>query len=75
MRFKTEAGFPINIPCLFHEYKVVKQLANGSTSIVILVEDQNTKQKYSAKIISKKDIEDRHLSESIQKEIRRTVKR
>ena len=51
MRFKTEAGFPINIPCLFHEYKVVKQLANGSTSIVILVEDQNTKQKYSRKRI------------------------
>lgn len=66
---QTQDGFPISVPYSFNGYNVIQFLGCGSTSIVILVEDQNTKQKYSAKIISKKDIEDRHLSESIQKEI------
>lgn len=70
MRFKTEAGFPINIPCLFHEYKVVKQLANGSTSIVILVEHEQTHEKFVAKIISKEDAIKNDFLESTMNEIK-----
>lgn len=66
---KTGEGYEISIPQTFHNYNILKLLGNGSTSIVVLVEDQITKQKYSAKIISKANIANSELQESINKEI------
>ncbi|KAK8897374.1 hypothetical protein M9Y10_015318 [Tritrichomonas musculus] len=67
---KTQDGYPINIPKSFNGYDVLKYLGCGSTCAVILVEDEKTKQKYSAKVMSKKDIEARNLVESTMLEIK-----
>lgn len=69
MHSKTQDGYPISIPTTFHGYNVLQYLGCGSTCIVTLVEDQNTGEKYSAKIISKKDIENRNMLKSIMNEI------
>ena len=66
---QTQDGFPISVPYSFNGYNICKFLGCGSTSIVVLVENQNTGQKFSAKILSKQDIEKRHLNESVEKEI------
>lgn len=55
MNFKTDAGFPIIIPCSFNGYKVIKRLASGSTSVVVLVEKEISQETFVAKIISKED--------------------
>ena len=66
---KTQDGYPIIIPTSFHEYRFIKYLGCGSTCIVVLVENEKTKQQYSAKIMAKKDIESRNLVESTEREI------
>ena len=66
---QTQEGYPINIQSSFQNYKIVKLLNHGSTSIVVLVEDQITRKKYSAKIISKTNINNCDLLDSINKEI------
>ncbi|OHT10072.1 CAMK family protein kinase [Tritrichomonas foetus] len=65
----TEDSFPISIPFSFNGYSIIRLLGNGSTSIVCLVEEEDTFQEYSAKIISKKNMEEKNLMKSIQKEI------
>lgn len=69
MHFKTEAGFPIIIPCSFNGYKVIKHLASGSTSIVVLVENEKSHEQFVAKIISKKDSIENDFFETIVNEI------
>ena len=66
----TQDGYEIKIPSSFRGYKVEELLGCGSTCIVVLVENENTHEKYSAKIISKTDVESRNLLESIKKEIK-----
>lgn len=66
---KTEGGYPINIPLAFHGYKLIKIIGFGSTSIVALVVEESTEKYFSAKIISKKDVEKKNITYSIQKEI------
>lgn len=48
----------------------MKSLGCGSTSAVVLVEDQISHSKYSAKIISRKNIEERNLMNSVLNEIK-----
>lgn len=66
---KTEDGYLIEVPENFHGYHCFKDIGYGSTSIVVLVEEEATKKKYSAKIMAKKDIEARNLMSSVEKEI------
>lgn len=66
---KTENGYLISIPKSFHSYTCLKTLGNGSTSIVILVEEDNSGKLYSAKVISSSYIQKHNLSSSIEKEI------
>ena len=66
---KTEDGYLIEVPENFHGYHCFKDIGYGSTSIVVLVENEATKKKYSAKIMAKKDIEARNLMSSVEKEI------
>lgn len=66
---QTEGEYPINIPMLFRGYTIVAILGCGSTSVVCMVENEITHQRFSAKIISKTDVENRHLLKSIYSEI------
>lgn len=67
---ETQDGFPISIPTSFNGYNVIQLLGCGSTCIVVLVEDQKTQEKFSAKIISRKDIENRNMIKAILNEIK-----
>ena len=51
----TQSGNQIIIPSYIKRYHILKELNKGSTCVVFLVEDQNTNEKYAAKIISKDD--------------------
>lgn len=66
---KTQDGFPIEIPSSFHDYKIIQIIGCGSTCIVALVENKKTHEQFSAKIISKTDISNRNMLESINNEI------
>mgnify|MGYP001026328380 CR=1 FL=1 len=66
---KTQDGYPINVPMTFKGYKVIKYLGCGSTCAVLLVEQEKTQQLFSAKIMAKKDLENRGLVESTEREI------
>lgn len=66
---KTKKGYVINIPSSFHGYDAIEILGSGSSSIVVLIEDQITHERYSAKIISKTDAENSSKPNSIFKEI------
>lgn len=65
----TEDGHSINVPISFHGYKIQKIIGFGSTSINALVIEESTGEYYSAKIISKADIEKKNETYSVQKEI------
>lgn len=65
----TSRKYPINIPTKFHGYDLISVLNYGSFSIVTLVEDQSTHQKYAAKIISKADIENQNIVHLVMDEI------
>lgn len=66
---KTENGYLISIPKSFHGYKCIRTIGNGSTSIVILVEEENSGKFYSAKVMSSNYIQKHKLASSIEKEI------
>ena len=66
----TQDSHQINIPTTFHDYKVIKYLGCGSTSVVYLVEEVNTRVLFSAKIISKKYAEDKKMIKAIQNEVK-----
>lgn len=66
---ETDDGYPINIPDNFHGYKFIDILGAGSTSVVILVLDENTGEQFSAKIIPKKYILNKKLYNQINTEI------
>ncbi|KAK8852827.1 hypothetical protein M9Y10_017819 [Tritrichomonas musculus] len=65
----TQEGYKIDIPSSFKGYNVIKQIGNGGTCIVVLIEDQITKKKYAAKVLSKTNIAENSILESINKEI------
>lgn len=67
--YNTQDGYQINIPTSFHGYDVLKLIGCGSTCVVVLIENQITKEKYSAKIISKIDAINRNLINAIYREI------
>lgn len=67
---ETEEGYPINIPRSFCNFKFIDIIGYGSTSVVALVEDEQTSQLFSAKIVPKMYIEKKNLMDSIQKEIK-----
>lgn len=69
IRSYTDYNFPIIFPKRIGHYDCIKLLGCGLTSVVVLVEDLKTKEKFAAKIISKKDIEKRKLLDAIQNEI------
>lgn len=69
IKAKTLNGYLISIPKYIRNYKCLKVLGCGCTSIVVLTEDQNTKQKWAAKVISIEDVKSRKLLHSIEKEI------
>ena len=50
---ETQDGYSFSFPKMFLNYKFIKKVGCGSTCAVILVEDQTTKERYSAKIIPK----------------------
>lgn len=68
IRATTENGYLIRIPKIFYKYKCLKIIGTGGTSIVVLVEDIN-KKKWAAKIVSVKDVENRKIINSVEKEI------
>lgn len=67
---ETDEGYPIKFPCSFYNYKFIEIIGYGSTSVVALVEDEQTGQLFSAKIVPKMYIERKNLMNSIQKEIK-----
>lgn len=69
LQFKTQEGYLINIPNSFHVYDVVQYLGYGSTCVVLLVEDHESHQVFAAKVMAKKDIENRNLTKSIFNEV------
>ena len=69
LNFATQNNYPIKIPSSFHIYDFIELLGKGSTCIVILIEDQKTKERYSAKVISKIDAKNRNVYDSIIREI------
>ncbi|KAK8839853.1 hypothetical protein M9Y10_031565 [Tritrichomonas musculus] len=66
----TQDGYPIEIPLRFHSYKIINYLGCGSTCAVFLIEDVNTQKQLSAKVISKKDVEERKIANSVKNEVR-----
>lgn len=67
---QTQDGYPINVPFSFHSYNIIKYLGCGSTCVVLLVQDQNSNQLFSAKIMARKDIENRNMVNSICNEVK-----
>lgn len=65
----TQDGYPINIPSIFHGYKVIRRLGCGSTCVVFLIEDENTHEQFSAKIIAVKDAAKRNMIKSVVNEV------
>ena len=65
----TQNGYPIIVPSYINGYHILKILNKGSTCVVVLVEDQETKEKYAAKIISKADAIENNTYQLIIKEI------
>lgn len=55
----TEDNYPIIFPKIIRKYDYIKMLGCGSTCVVALVEDRKTKERFAAKIISKKDVTER----------------
>lgn len=70
IKAETEGGYSINIPYTFHEYRFLKIIGHGSTSVVALVENENNFQLYAAKIIPKDYIKYMNLMENVQNEIK-----
>ena len=66
---ENDDGYPINIPTSFHGYKFIDVLGFGSTSAVILVEEEDTGERFSAKVIPKKYIKMKKLYNQINTEI------
>lgn len=69
IRACTSGNYPINISTIFHGYRIIKALNNGSFSVVFLVEEEKSHQKYAAKIISKTDMINQNLLSLILNEI------
>lgn len=67
--FCTQDGYQIQIPSSFHGYCFHKLLGRGSTSIVLLVENEKTQERYSAKIMSKTDLINRNMYDATLREI------
>ncbi|KAK8845881.1 hypothetical protein M9Y10_020808 [Tritrichomonas musculus] len=66
---KTEDGYHIKMPRSFNGYLFKEIVGSGSSSIVCLVECENTGELRSAKIIPQKYIKDRKLKRQIDTEI------
>ncbi|OHT03626.1 CAMK family protein kinase [Tritrichomonas foetus] len=65
----TDENYPIDIPYSFHQYNIIRLLGAGSTSIVVLVEDDISLKRYAAKIISKRNIKENHIENVVNNEI------
>lgn len=65
----TQDEYPINIPISFNGYSLIQFIDCGSTSVVFLVENEETKKQYSAKIMAKEDIVSRKIEKSIFNEV------
>lgn len=70
IKANTEDEYLIKIPKTFKNYKIIEYIDCGSTSVVFLVEDQKTKENFSAKIMSKSDISNRNLLKSVMNEVK-----
>lgn len=69
MKSYTQDGYQIIIPQKIGDYDVIDIIGCGSTCVVALVQNQKTKEKFSSKIMSKKNIKERNLLPIIQNEI------
>ena len=65
---ETETGVKVNIPFSFNGYSITKEIGCGSTSIVCLVENEETFEEYAAKIIPTNGMNERNIK-CIQREI------
>lgn len=65
----TQDGYPIEIPSKFRSYKIIQYLGCGGTCAVFLIQDENTQDQLTAKIISKKDVSSRHIINSVYNEV------
>lgn len=70
IKAETEGGYSVNIPYTFHEYRLLKIIGKGSTSVVALVENEKNFQLYAAKIIPKDYIEYMNIMKYVQNEIK-----
>lgn len=69
IEYYTQNGYQIKIPSTFHGYCILKLLGTGSTSIVLLIQNEKTQEKYSAKIMSKADIINKNMYDSVLREV------
>lgn len=69
IRAESDEGYAINIPISFHGYRFRDIIGSGSTSAVILVIDENTGEKFTAKIIPKSYVRNKKLHNQIKTEI------
>ncbi|KAK8836795.1 hypothetical protein M9Y10_037317 [Tritrichomonas musculus] len=69
IRVENDDGYIINIPISFNGYKYIDILGFGSTSAVVLVFDENTGERFSAKIIPKRYIRKKNMYNQIDTEI------
>lgn len=65
----TIQGYFIEIPEHIHQYKLIKPIGKGGTSIIALCEDQKTHNLYAAKITSKKDTKNTQFLRYIENEM------
>ena len=65
----TSKGYLIQVPLIFNNYQILKNIDSGSFSAVVQVKDIKTEKKYAAKIISLKDMKIKRAMRRINQEI------
>ena len=66
---QTQDGYSICIPTKFFGYKMTEFIGCGGTCIVVKVIDESTNKEYAAKIISTQNVEEKNMTNSVEREI------
>ena len=66
----TESGFVIEIPRTFSRYQYIRTIGQGASSVVTLVEDTKTHQRYATKFVSRDMLEDENRIMYFERELR-----
>lgn len=67
---QTQDGYSVCVPTSFFGYKITEFIGCGGSCIVVKVIEESTSKEYAAKIISTQDIEEKKMTNSIEREIK-----